>query len=433
MEYQKIANLIDDNTLNQPSKFRTRNWIEINDESRGVYNVNSQIKFKTTMLKSSLCDYSDAYILVKGTISINNTAAQGAAANNTDKKVIFKNCAPFTNCISEINNTQIDNAKDIDIVMPKYNLIEYSDNYAKTTGSLSQYCKDIPARDNNDEIIAFDVNNLTDSFKFKAKITGETENDETKDVEIIVPLKYLSNFWRTLEMPLINCEVNLILTWSSTCVIASVIVANQAATFTITDTKLYVPVVTLSTQEKTKFLQQLKSGFKRVINWNKYLSKPELLAQNPSLKHLVEPSFQGINRLFVLAFENDNDRTSDEEYYLPTVEIKDYNIVINDENFFDQPIKNNKITYDNIRKNATTQGDDYTTDCLLDYPYFKDTYNMIAVDLSKQQALDADPRAIQQINFTANLDRAGNKRVYFILEEAKETILDFSQGTVKAL
>ena len=90
MEYQKIENLIDDNTLNQPSKFRTRNWIEINDESRGVYNVNSQIKFKTTMLKSSLCDYSDAYILVKGTITVNNTAAQGAAANNTNKKVILK-------------------------------------------------------------------------------------------------------------------------------------------------------------------------------------------------------------------------------------------------------------------------------------------------------------------------------------------------------
>ena len=432
MEYQKIANLIDDNTLNQPSKFRTRNWIEINDESRGAYNVNSQIKFKTTMLKSSLCDYSDAYILVKGTISVNNTAAQGAAANNTNKKVIFKNCAPFTNCISEINNTQIDNAKDIDIVMPMYNLIEYSDNYVKTTGSLWQYCKDIPARNANDEIIIFSEDNTTDLFKFKAKIKGQTGNDGTKDVEIMVPLKYISNFWRTLEMPLINCEVNLILTWSSNCVLIANAIQNQAVTFAITDTKLYVPVVTLSTQKNTKFFQQLKSGFKRVIIWNKYLSKPELLAQNPNLNHLFELSFQGVNRLFVLAFANDDDRISDDEYYLPTVEIKDYNIVINGENVFDQPIKNNKITNDNIRKIATGQGDDYTTGGLLDYPYFADTYKMIAVDLSKQ-ALDADPRAIQQINFTANLDRAGNTRAYFILEEAKETILDFSQGTVKVL
>ena len=329
---------------------------------------------------------------------------------------------------------QKDNAKDIDIVMPMYNLIEYSDNYAKTTGSLWQYCKDIPARDpNNDDIVVFADGNTTDSFKFKLKITGRTGNVRTKDVEIMVPLKYLSNFWRTLEMPLINCEVNLILTWSSSCVLIATSIPNQNATFTITDTKLYVPVVTLSTQENTKFLQQLKSGFKTVINWTKYLSKPELLAQNPNLNHLVEPSFQGMNRLFVLTSENDNHRSSDERYYLPTVEIKVYNIVINGGNFFDQPIKNDKITYDNIRKIATGQGDDYTTGCLLDYPYFKDTYKMIAVDLSKQQALDADPRAIQQINFTANLDRDGNTRVYFILEEAKETILDFSQGTVKVL
>ena len=118
---------------------------------------------------------------------------------------------------------------------------------------------------------------------------------------------------------------------------------------------------------------------------------------------------------------------------LAIVEIKNYNIVINGENFFDQPIKNKKITYDNIRKIATSYGDDYTTGCLLDYPYFIETYKMIAVDLSKQKALDFDPKAIQQINFTANLDRAGNTRVYFILEEAKETVLDFSQGIVKVL
>ena len=195
--------------------------------------------------------------------------------------------------------------------MSLYKLIEYNDNYAKTTGSLWQYSKDIPALNANDEITHFTEGNLTDSFNFKLKITGRTENDGTKDVEIMVPLKYLSNFWRTLEMPLINCEVNLILTWSSTCVLISTNAPNQNATFAITDTKLYVPVVTLSTQENAKFFQQLKSGFKRVINWNKYLSKPELLAQNPNLNHLVELSFQGVYKLFVLAFENDDNRTVD--------------------------------------------------------------------------------------------------------------------------
>ena len=337
MEYQKIANLIDYRS-NKPSKFRTKNWVEINDESRGTYNINSQIKFKTTMLKSSLCDYSDACILVKGTIPITGADAAARQADERDKGVAFKNCTPFANCISEINNTQVDNAKDIDIVMPMYNLIEYSDNYAKTTGSLWQYFRDEP----NDNLAD------SESFKPKIKITGKTHNnDNEKDVEIMVPLKYLSNFWRTREMPLINCEVNLILAWSSTCVIIN---STGAGTFEITDTKLYVPVVTLSTKENAMLLQQLKSGFKRAINWNKYLSKPETFRRNANLNYLVEPSFQGINRLFVLGFESDTQRTSHSGYYLPNVEIKDYNIMINGENFFNQPIKNNKVTYETLEK-----------------------------------------------------------------------------------
>ena len=146
-------------------------------------------------------------------------------------------------------------------------------------------------------------------------------------------------------MVLINSEVNLILTWSSTCVITN---STGAGTFEITGTKLYVPVVTLSTQHNSKLLQQLKPDFKRVISFNKYLSKPELLRQNPNLNHLVESSFQGVNKLFVLAFENYTQRTSHSDYYLPTVEIKAYNIMINGENFFDQPVKNNEVTYENI-------------------------------------------------------------------------------------
>ena len=193
---------------------------------------------------------------------------------------------------------------------------------------LWQYCKDIPVVDNNNVIVNFAENNLTDSFNFKVKMTGKTGDDGTKNVEIMLPLKSLE---RNLEMPLINCEINLILTWSTTCVIVSTNVANKDTTFEITDTKLYVPVVTLSTQDNSKLLQQFNSGFKRVINWNKYLSKPELLRRNPNLNHLLEPSFQGVNRLFVLAFENDTQRASAKGYYL---QIKDCNIMINGEIFF---------------------------------------------------------------------------------------------------
>ena len=238
-------------------------------------------------------------------------------------------------CISRINNTDIDNAHDIDIVMPMYNLLEYSDNYSKTSESLWQYYKDDP----ND--------NLTDSesFKSKVKIAGNTPAGNTEDVEIIVPLKYLSIFWRTLEMPLINCEVNLILTWSKDCVITN---STGAGKFAITETKLYVSVVTLSTKDNEKLLQQLKSGFKKTISWNKYESSIKTFAQNRYLNYLINPSFQGVNRLSALAFENKNGRTSHSTYYLPKGEIKDYNVMIDGRNFFDQPINSMNKTYESI-------------------------------------------------------------------------------------
>ena len=196
-------------------------------------------------LRSSLCYYADAYILFKGTITITGAEDNVAArqADERNKGVIFKNSVPFTKSISKVNDTEIDNARDIDIVMAMYNLIEYCDNYSKTSGSLWQYYKDGPS------------DNLADSesFKSKVKIIGSTPaGGNTKDVKIIVPLKYLSNFWRTLEMPLINCEVSLFFTWSLTCVITN---STGEGKFTITDTKRYVPVVTLSTQDNANFSQ----------------------------------------------------------------------------------------------------------------------------------------------------------------------------------
>ena len=154
-------------------------------------------------------------------------------------------------------------------------------------------------------------------------------------------------------MPLTNCEVKLILTWSEYCVIISSNVADQNPTFTITEKNLYVPVVTLSTQDNAKLTPQLKSGFERTISWNKYLAKSELLARNSNLNDLIEPRFQGVNRLFVLAFENDAQRISNKRYDIPNVEIKEYNVMIDGKNIFDQPVKINKVTYENIRKIAT--------------------------------------------------------------------------------
>ena len=194
----------------------------------------------------------------------------------------------------------------IDIAVPMYN-----DNYSKVSGSLWQYYKD-------------DANgNMADSesFKYRVKITGKTpDNRNTKNVEIIVPLKYLSNFWRTLEMSLIICEVNLELAWSRDCVITN---STGEGKFAITETKLYVSVLTLSTQDNVKLLQQLKSDFKRIINWNKYESSVKTFAQNRYLNDLINIIFQAVNRFFVSSFEDEDGRTSHATYYLPKVEIKD--------------------------------------------------------------------------------------------------------------
>ena len=197
MKYKKLINLLE-NAPNQTTKFRTKNWVETNDDSRRTYNTNSQIKFKTSMSGSSLCDYSDAYILVKGTVIVTNTGTE-AAPNNRDKKAIFKNYAPFIDCISETNNTELDHARDIDVVMPMYNLIEYSDNYLKASGSLWQYYRDEPILNNDDNIVDFPGDPDSVSFKYTDKITGETEDNGRKDVQIIEICKYLINL-KTIEL-----------------------------------------------------------------------------------------------------------------------------------------------------------------------------------------------------------------------------------------
>ena len=251
MEYQIIINMCD-NTSNQPSKFTKGKlgwdkwWIKRNIQT------NSQIKFKTTMLKSSLYNYSDAYILAKGTFTDPNTAAAGDDANNANKKVIFKIGAPFIYCISEINSTQEDNPKDIDIVMPIYYLIEYSNYYWKISRNLWQYCKDIPVVRNNGDFVELNESKATDLFDFKSKTTGQTGAKGTKNVEIMFPLKCLRHFLRTFEMPLTNSEANLILNWSGNGVMVYTDGDNHNATSAITETNIFIPLVTLSIEDNAK-------------------------------------------------------------------------------------------------------------------------------------------------------------------------------------
>ena len=400
METQKIVNLLGD-TNNESSKFATRKWYVINDQNNTDYGEGNEdsttVKFETKVIKSNLCDYSDAYILVTG-----NITATGGDANT---RVAFKNCAPFTKCITHINDEHVDNDDNLDIIMPMYNLMEYSDNYSDTSGSLRQF-----KRVESPVINAGNPDNVSTtnstSFKYKSsffKLISATDNRVFKDANIAVLLKYLSNFWRSLEMPLVNCKIHLELNWSKDCVMSTI--ANTE--FKITNTKLYLPIVTLSSKDNVKLANLLEDGFNRTVYWNEHQTKKETrnLDNNNFTRFPLDASFQGFRRLFVLSFDNTNngaknvERKSHRKYFLPRVNIINYNVLIDGRNFYDQPVNSLVKQYDEIRKIATGQGDDYTTECLLNFQYFKDHYNLIAVDLSKQKNLDADSRANQQIEF----------------------------------
>ena len=308
MEFQKIVNLLDITSDNKDlPRYVTTKWIEVYDQSEKNYNPNKKIRIKTSMLRSDLCDFSDAYIVVKGDITVTNP-------NNVkrNKIVASKNNAPFVNCISKINGIKIYNAEDLDVVMPMYNLLEYSKNYKKATGSLWNYYRDQPS-------IPFSTS--SESFNYKTSITGNTYNVDEKitddggnevdnpnydankvgknKAEIVIPLKHLSNFWRSLNILVINCEVELILTWTKNCVLTDMTVANNLPTgleFQITDIKLYVSVVTLSKENYIKLLEKLKSGFKRTIKWNKYRSQMTIQNNNNNLNYLIDSTFTNVNR-----------------------------------------------------------------------------------------------------------------------------------------
>ena len=241
-------------------------------------------------------------------------------------------------------------------------------------------------------------------------------------------------------MPLINCKVHLELNWIEDCNLSS---AGDSAKFEITGAKLHVSKVTLSTKDSVNLIKQLSKGFKRSVYWNNYQTKPaKVIEKGKNLYKLLNAWFQGVRRLFVPAYvvavgaANDEAGIKDnKKYFLPRGEIKNYNVLIDGRNFYDQPINDLIKQYDEIRKVSTGYGDDYTTGCLLDYAYFKDNYRLIAVDLSKQKDLDVDPRAIQQIVFQGVVGGDDNTKIslYTILKQSKETVLEFYKGTTKLL
>ena len=330
--------------------------------------------------------------------------------------------------------------------MSMYNLLEYSKNCRKAIGSLYNYYRDELSDDNdNDNFDNIKVVN-SNTFKYKNKIIDNTYNvnagadsydvnkNGTQEVELAIPLKYLGNFCRALNIPLISCEVSLELKWDKNCVITSLEQrdigggnrdnAPTGATLSITDCKLSVPAVTLSKDDETKLLTNLKLGFKREIIWNKYRSQMTTEAVNNNLNILIDPTFTNVNRLFVLAYQTANDRQSYSQFYLPRVIVKDFNVIINKLAFFNLPIKTEEEAYEQIID--ISRNNEYTTGNLLDYDYFKKYYKLIAIDLSKQQVLQENEDLIQQTNFIEKLKEAAN--VFIIIEKKENTILEFSQN-----
>ena len=415
--------------------FATKKWHIINDENNTNYGVNKDtgadnpdtIKYHTRVLKPNLCDYAEAYILVDGTIRATN------AVNAT--RLALKNCAQITKCNLEINDEHVDTAENSDIVMPMYNLIEYSDNYQDSSAILYQYKRDEPPED--DAIADLTADN-SDSFKYKIKllgnvteVAGDAAGVRRLNVNVVVPLKDLSNFFRSLEMSLINCKIKLNLTWKKECVLST---GDGDAVFIINDTKLYVPVVTLSKKDNKDFIEQKNKKFSRSIYWNEYKTKE--INENADanvFKYInLDPSFQGVNRLFVMAYNRINGqptRNGQRKYYLPRIDLEKYNVIIDGRNFYDNPIESDIEKYRELEKVMIGKGEDKTTGSLFDFNYFDKHYKLVAVDLSKQKELDADPRAIQQIEFKYMLGT--NSTIYWVLEKSKETILEFDKGTVK--
>ena len=272
---------------------------------------------------------------------------------------------------------------------------------------------------------------------------GVTHYNLTKsDVKIVVPLKHLSNFWRHLDIPLIICEVELILTWFKNCVLIdkSTREANygadpnvyeidnpEDAILKIKGTKLYVPVVSLSRENDIQLLEQLKTGFKRTIKWNKYRSQMSIQPQNDNLNYLIDPTCTNVNRLFVLSFPRNNNtdsRYSFSNYYVPKVKVNDFNVLIDRKSFFDLPVKNDEEAYEKIIDMSNNS--DYTTGNLLDHAYSKKHCRSIAIDLSKQTKIK-DP---QQINFIGKLLRNTRATMFFIIEKSEQTTFNFSQNSV---
>ena len=318
MESQKTINLLDHEDEDD-LRFETTKWYIVNDHNNGNYSqghdVPSIVKFDTEIVRSFLCDYSDAYILVTSNIKVQN--------GNDATRVAIKNCHRFTRATFKLNNEQVDTADNLDLTMNLYNILGYSDNYSDTAGSLYQY-KRPESGGNNGNLV--NLGTALSSFKYQSGLVQKqltTPNSETipvntdpnfanahriwKHINIAVPLKYISNFFRNLELPLINTKLYMELNWTKYSVLCN---QNQNSIFQATKCELYIPIVTLNTENNNKLSELLSKGFERTVVWNEYKSKigtVNVAANDNNFKRTtLDVSFQGVSKLLAAAYETND-------------------------------------------------------------------------------------------------------------------------------
>ena len=339
-------------------------------------------------MRNDLCDFNDAYIVGPGKITATNPGNDNHVYN---RKVALKNYALFFNCVLKINNQLIEDAQDLDVVMPMYNLLYYSKNFRKTTGSFWNYYPDMPNSgyndNNNERTRIFYLIKNSENFNYKTKLVGNLGDN----------------------LPVVNNLVK-----------AEKIVKLK---FNITDCKLYVPIVTLQTEYQKQLYEELKTGITIDFTWSKYRSQVIYQTATNNLNYLIDPTYKNVNKLFILAFEKEEDKKSFSEYYTRTIEIKDYNVILDGTKpFYEIPIKNKEETYkaitELIRDGIFRTGNEFS------YEYFCTHYKVISIDLNRQKSEFEN----QQINFIGKLQQ--DATIFFIIEEKHTTGLEFLQNSL---
>lgn len=412
MDFTQINSLFSD--IGEIPKYVNKEYVEINDQNNGNYNTT--VKFSTRNLMNDLCDFANSYILIDGRIEKTGGADYDA---NTDVAIKNGSNSLVQSCIVKINGTEIDHPTHNYLTFTVSNLLEYSDDFSRSIGEQYGYAKDAGATTANN------------TGHTKRKLFRGVVANGGFNMRVCLPLQYLSTFFRSLNFPLVNCELQLEINFrrDNSILRAAAIQAANAPQFTITNTQLVVPVVKLDANSNKKFYSLLQKGFKKSVNWGKQEVVEVAGDSTGQINYMVHSSFESIRRLIVLAIPEANwDNQTNVE--LPSTTITNVNVLLDGRIFYPRNITTDHQAYELLKEHFNNGGVDKNTGSQIGFNEWKTNYKIYALDLSRQEQLERDPRKSQEVRFKGTLP-AGNHKLIFILEKDKETVLNFSQSTVK--